>query len=164
MRVILTLKTLMFRFSICHLPGKLNKVANAASRFPTSQPEEGDTLGQLDNLQPKPTEQEKEESLAIEQQILGRNEAAICGLYMEGVHSPAGSTRGQRDVAAQTESILSCESSPLLPGTCHSLQRESGGPSQPQTGGPRGPPQWQWRRDQHDLQGGGQCLVARDNR
>ena len=87
-------KTLMFRFSICHLPGKLNKVADAASRFPTSQPEEGDTLGQLDNLQRKPTEQEKEESLAIEQQILGRNEAAICGLYMEGVHSPAGSTRG----------------------------------------------------------------------
>ena len=87
MRVILTLKTLIFRFSICHLPGKLNKVANAASRFPTSQPEEGDTLGQLDNLQPKPTEQEKEESLAIEQQILGRNEAAMCGLYMEGAMS-----------------------------------------------------------------------------
>ena len=43
-------KTLMFRFSICHLPGRQNKVADAASRYPTSHPEEGDTLGQLDSL------------------------------------------------------------------------------------------------------------------
>ena len=64
-------KTLMFRFSICHLPGRLNKVADAASRYPTSQPGEGDTLGQLDSLHSEPTEQEVEESLAIEQQIMG---------------------------------------------------------------------------------------------
>ena len=75
-------KTLRFRFSVCHLPGKLNKVADAASRFPTSAPKEGDTLGQLDILFTEPTEQEKEESLAIEQKICGLGEAAVYGLYM----------------------------------------------------------------------------------
>ena len=79
----------MFRFSICHLPGKLNKVADATSRYPTSQPEEGDTLGQLDYLHSEPTKQEVEESLSIEQQILGRCEAAVYGLYMRDKPQPA---------------------------------------------------------------------------
>lgn len=54
-------------------------MAEVASRYPTSQPEEGDTLGQLDSLHSEPTVQEN-------------------------------------------EVILSCQSSPLQPGTRRSLQ------------------------------------------
>ena len=39
-------------------------------------------MGQLDILFTEPTEQEKEESLAIEQKICGLGEAAVYGLYM----------------------------------------------------------------------------------
>ena len=49
-------------------------MADAASCYPTSQPEEGDTLGQLDSLHSEPTEQEIEESLVIEQEILGMSD------------------------------------------------------------------------------------------
>ena len=34
-------------------------MAEVASRYPTSKPEEGDTLGQLDSLHSEPTEQER---------------------------------------------------------------------------------------------------------
>ena len=95
-------KTLMFRFSICHLPGKLNKVADATSRYPTSQPEEGDTLGQLDGLHSEPTEQEIEESLVIEQQILGMSEAAVYGLHMSETPRPL-------SVAALTAQLVTWE-------------------------------------------------------
>ena len=82
-------KTLRFRFSICHVPGKLNKVADAASRYPTSQPEEGDTLGQLDCIYGEPTEQEIEESLALEREVLSLSEAAVHGLYVSDEPKPA---------------------------------------------------------------------------
>ena len=42
---------------------------------PRETPE--DTLGQLDSLHSEPTEQEMEETLVIEQQILGMSEAAV---------------------------------------------------------------------------------------
>ena len=82
-------KTLRFRFSICHVPGKLNKVADAASRYPTTQPEEGDTLGQLDFMLMEPTEKEVNDSLAMEQEVLGLSEAAVYGLYMSDTPRPA---------------------------------------------------------------------------
>ena len=82
-------KTLRYRFSICHVPGKLNKVADAASRFPTSQPEEGDTLGQLGVILAEPTEQEVKQSLEIEQKVSGLSEAAVYGLYMADKPRPA---------------------------------------------------------------------------
>ena len=133
---------------------------DAASRYPTSQPGEGETLGQLDSLHSEPTEQEIEESLVIEQQILGMSEAAVYRLNMsdtprpasalvlttqlvtweqvQGGHPaagapqspPAGGTRGQGAVAAQTEVILFCQSSPLYPGTRHPLQGEGRGSPQ----------------------------------
>ena len=82
-------KTLRFNFSICHVPGKLNNVADAASRYPTTQPEEGDTLGQLDFMLMEPTDEEIEESLAVEQELLGISEAAVYGLYMSDKPRPA---------------------------------------------------------------------------
>ena len=96
-------KTARFRFSICHVAGKLNKVADATSRFPTSQPKEGDALGQLDCIYSEPTEQEVQESLDIEQEVLGLSEASVYGLYMADRPRPASLLALQSQVITWTE-------------------------------------------------------------
>ena len=82
-------KTLRFRFAICHVAGKLNKVAEAALRLPTSLPEERDTISQLDCIFSEHRQQEIQQSLDIKQEVLGLSEAAVYSLYMANKPRPA---------------------------------------------------------------------------
>ena len=67
----------------------LNKVAEAALRLLTSLPEERDTISQLDCIFSEPRQQEIQQSLDIEQEVLGLSEAAVYSLYMANKPRPA---------------------------------------------------------------------------
>ena len=103
-------KTLRYRFDIQHISGKDNKVADATSRYPTSQPVEEEALGQLDYIavelqdedtadlgmlgalacvRAAPSDKDEKEAEDIERKMSGLGMAAVHGLYARDTPRPA---------------------------------------------------------------------------
>ena len=91
-------KTLRYRFTLVHVPGKLHSTPDATSRNPTgtsehmelssmsSTPTEPNRLSKvfLAGLRLNPSPQEYEDTLEVEQKVLGSSMAALASISWEG--------------------------------------------------------------------------------
>ena len=69
-------KTLRYSFDTIHVPGKLNKGADATSRTPVGVAE-----GLLSSIRSEPTESEMEENFKFEEELRGSGMSSLYGIY-----------------------------------------------------------------------------------
>ena len=92
-------KTLRYTFNMVHVPGRLNKAADAASRYPTSTEEELQLANLTDpeawrmsktilaGLRTNPTKREIQDSLEIEQSVIGVGMGHLAELSFNAIPS-----------------------------------------------------------------------------
>ena len=153
-------KTLRYAFDMVHVPGVLNKGADATSRMPV-----GGAKGFLAAIRMDPSTQDEEQSYRIETKVTGVGMSSLYGIYhrdtpcsinsitlraitwkrVEEAAATVWCTRGQVILAREPEGILPSKSRLISPGSSHLLQREDSGASLPQVGGAgRAPLQQRW--------------------
>ena len=72
-------KTMRYAFDIIHVPGRLNKGADATSRMPV-----GGAQSFLLTIRMKPSESEEKESYQVEENIKGIAMSSLYGIYQRG--------------------------------------------------------------------------------
>lgn len=100
-------KTLRYAFDVVHVPGKLNKGADATSRMPV-----GGAEGFLAAIRMEPTEPEEEESFKVEERLTGIGMSSLYGIYHRDTPSslnsitPRAITWKRVEAAAATDPIM----------------------------------------------------------